>query len=41
MASLLAALDSESVEEVRGRGEIAAGAIEAFDAGCVEDATDG
>jgi uncharacterized protein YqhQ len=41
VASLLAALDSESVEEVRGRGEIAPGTIEAFDAGCVEEATDG
>ena len=41
VASLLAALDSESVEEVRSRGDIAPGAIEAFEAGCVEDATDG
>jgi uncharacterized protein YqhQ len=41
VASLLAALDSESVEEVRSRGEIVAGAIEAFDSGCIGDKTDG
>jgi uncharacterized protein YqhQ len=41
VASLLAALDDESVAEVRDRGEIVAGALEAFDAGCVGDDSDG
>jgi uncharacterized protein YqhQ len=41
VASLLAALDDESVEEVRERGEIVAGALEAFDVGCVGDDSDG
>ena len=41
VASLLAALDDESVEEVRDRGEIVAGALEAFDVGCVGDDSDG
>ena len=41
VASLLAALDDESVQEVRDRGEIVAGALVAFDAGCVGDDSDG
>ncbi|NIT98072.1 MAG: DUF1385 domain-containing protein [Actinobacteria bacterium] len=41
VASLLAALDDEAVEEVRARGDIVAGALEAYDAGCVEEPADG
>ena len=41
VASLLAALDDESAGEVLARGEVSAGAMEAFEAGCVRDSTDG
>jgi uncharacterized protein YqhQ len=41
VVSLLSALDAESVDEVRERGAIIAGAVEAFDAGCAGEVTDG